>query len=442
MTPGTVTLSPELQALLDSSPDAVLVVDRTGAIVALNRRTEMLFATTAEQLMGKPVEVLLPGRLRESHAAARSAYSRSPTVRRMSDRGNLMGLRADGREFAVEVSLTPVVGSPAGLVMAVVHDIASRARAEEALVESDRTTRALDAIADAVITTDALGRVEFLNRSAEQLTGWGRADARGRPLREILWVSDESGDAPLEGAVTLCLRSGQPGRPFEAFLAAPPGEERRVLDVSTSPIRGRAGAVTGTTVVARDVTHARLIARQLSHQATHDALTDLVNRSEFERRLGRALTSAGEEQTEHALCFLDLDGFKRVNDACGHLAGDELLRQLSDLMRDRMRSRDTLARLGGDEFGILLEHCRLPQATRIAEEIRQAISGHRFGCGGGTYAVGASIGLVVIRPGGDAVPDLLQAADNACYAAKRRGGNRIEVHDRPRRTAAPGRGTS
>jgi diguanylate cyclase (GGDEF)-like protein/PAS domain S-box-containing protein len=442
MTPENNVLSPELQALLDGSPDSVLVVDRAGAIVALNRRTEMLFATTAEQLLGRPVEVLIPARLRESHAAARAAYSRSPTVRRMSERSTLMGLRADGTEFAVEVSLTPVVGSPAGLVMAVVHDIASRARAEEALAESDRTTRALDAIADAVITTDTSGRVEFLNRSAEELTGCSRAGAHGRPLEEILPLVEESGAAPLRDAVARCLRSGHPGDPIEVFLPAPPGEERRALDVSTSPIRGRAGVVTGTTIVARDVTHARMIARQLSHQATHDALTDLVNRGEFERRLGRALTSAGEEHTEHALCFLDLDGFKRVNDACGHLAGDELLRQLSDLMRDRMRSRDTVARLGGDEFGILLEHCRLPQATRIAEEIRQAVSGHRFGCGGSTYAVGASIGLVVIRPGGDAVPDLLQAADNACYAAKRRGGNRLEVHDSPRRTATPGRGMS
>jgi diguanylate cyclase (GGDEF) domain len=204
-----------------------------------------------------------------------------------------------------------------------------------------------------------------------------------------------------------------------------------------TPIRDSSGAVTGAAVVARDVTHARLIARQLSHQATHDALTGLVNRGEFERRLARVLDAAAEEQGEHAVCFLDLDGFKRVNDACGHLAGDELLRQLSEVMLDRMRSRDTLARLGGDEFGLLLEHCRLPQAARIAEELRKAIGGYRFTFGSQTYAVAASIGIVPIRAGLRRPSDVVRAADAACYLAKHSGGNRIQISVSHRRVAAP-----
>ncbi len=417
--PHSQELSADLQALLDASPDAVLIVDRTGAIVAINRRTEILFATTAEQLRGRPVETLLPERLREAHAAARSAYSRTPTVRAMSARGGLMGLRGDGSEFPVEVSLTPVIGSPEGLVIAVVHAVATR-------------TGALDAIADAVFTTDAAGNLDYLNRAAEELTGWSREAASGRPLGEVLPLLGESGAEPPEDPVTRCLRSGLPGGACEARTPGRPGHDSRALDISTTPIRDGSGAVTGATVVARDVTHARLIARQLSHQASHDALTGLVNRGEFERRLGRALASAAEEGVEHALCFLDLDGFKRVNDACGHLAGDELLRQLSDIMLERMRSRDTLARLGGDEFGIILEHCRLPRAARIAEDLRAAICAHRFGFNGETYAVGASIGIVPIRAG-EQPSDLLRAADSACYLAKRRGRNRIQLHDRRQR---------
>jgi diguanylate cyclase (GGDEF)-like protein/PAS domain S-box-containing protein len=429
MTPDGGPLSGELQALLDTSPDAVLVVDRAGTIVALNHRTEMLFGTAAAQLLGKPVEALLPARLRQSHAKSRAEYGRAPTVRAMSARSGLMALRADGAEFPVEVSLTPVVGSSAGLVMAVVHDVSSRSGVEGALGGPDRALGALDAIADPVLTTDARGKVDFLNRSAEELTGWSREAARGRPLTEVLPLVDESGTRPLENPVGECLCSGQPGSPFEGIMVPRPGRPKRVLELSARPIHDRAGAISGATVVARDVTHARLIARQLSHQATHDALTGLVNRGEFERRLARAFASAGAQHTEHALCFLDLDGFKRVNDACGHLAGDELLRQLSALMRDRMRARDTLARLGGDEFGILLEHCRLPRAARIAEGMRRAISAHRFGCAGRTYTVGASIGITPIRAGAQEPVALLQAADAACYLAKRSGGNRVQLQD-------------
>jgi len=437
MAHDTHALAPELRALLDASPDAVLIVDRAGRIVALNRRAETLFATTAERLQGQSVEALLPARLREAHASARAAYASAPTARAMSARSGLMGLRADGTEFPVEVSLTPVIGSPVGLVMAVVHEVASRAPVEAVIAGTDRGIEALDAIPDAILTTDGDGNVNFLNRSAEALTGLTRDSARGRPLSEVLPLMSEASGEPLASPVTACLRRGAPGNSCEAVLPARPGRDSRALDLSTTPIRGASGAVTGAAVVARDVTHARLIAQQLRHQATHDALTGLVNRREFERRLAHALASAAEEHGEHAVCFLDLDGFKRVNDACGHLAGDELLRQLSDVMRDRMRSRDTLARLGGDEFGMLLEHCRLPRAERIADEIRKAIGDYRFTLGAETYALTASIGIVPIRAGIRRPSDVFRAADAACYLAKRRGGNRTQVSaPRPRVSGA------
>jgi len=430
-------LSAELQALLDESPDAVLIVDRTGTIVALNRRAESLFGMAAERMRGRPVEGLIPRRLRKAHAAARAAYSAAPTLRAMSSRPRITGLRADGTEFEVEVSLMPVVGSSDGLVMAVVHDLAGRDRLEAVVTRTDQAMAALDAIPDAVVTTDADGNVDFLNRSAESLTGWARASARGRPLSEVLPLANESTGAPLASPVADCLHGRTPGGAYEAVLPTRSRRARRVLDLSTAPIRDGTGAITGAAVIARDVTHARLIARELSHRATHDALTGLVNRNEFERRLARVLANLGVEPGEHALCFLDLDGFKKVNDACGHLAGDELLRELSGVMRDRMRSRDTLARLGGDEFGVLLEHCRLPRAVRIAEGLRHAICAHRFTCGERTHVVGASIGIVPIGPGLGGPGDVLRAADAACYLAKRGGGNRVQLQAPERQAARP-----
>jgi diguanylate cyclase (GGDEF)-like protein/PAS domain S-box-containing protein len=434
----TDTIATELRALLEASPDAVLIADRGGRIVALNRQAETLFATTAERLRGQPVENLLPARHREAHASARTAYASAPTARAMSTRSGLTGLRADGTEFPVEVSLTPVVGSPVGLVLAVVHEVASRAPIEAVIAGANQGFEAVDAIPDAILTTDIDGNVSFLNRSAEELTGLTRDTARGRPLSEVLPLMSETSGGPLVNPVAACLR-GAPENSCEAVFPAGLGRDTRALDLTATPIHGASGAVTGAVVVARDVTHARLLARQLHHQATHDALTGLVNRSEFERRLAHALASAAEERAEHVVCFLDLDGFKRVNDSCGHLAGDEVLRQLSDLMRDRMRSRDTLARLGGDEFGMLLEHCRLPRAERIADEIRKAIGDYRFSFGAETYGLTASIGIVPIRPGIRRPNDVFRAADAACYLAKRRGGNRTHVSSAPSRASGAAR---
>jgi diguanylate cyclase (GGDEF)-like protein/PAS domain S-box-containing protein len=424
MTYASHVLSPELRAMLEASPDAVLIVDRKGTIIAVNGRVEHLFAARAEQLQGRPVEVLLPGRARRAHAATRKGYAAFPTVRAMSQRSGLTALRSDGSEFSVEVALTPIVGSADGLVMAVVHDVTARLPMAAALASPDHARNALDVVPDAILTTDGSGRIEYLNRAAEELTGCKLSVARGRDLDEVLPLVSESTGDRVPSPIAPCLHEDVSSS-SEFATAAEPGRARRVLDLSAMPIRDRAGAVTGAAVVARDVTHTRQIVQQLTHQATHDPLTGLVNRSEFERRLANALASTGG-QAHHAVCYLDLDGFKQVNDACGHAVGDELLRQLSEVMRERMRSRDTLARLGGDEFGLLLEHCEQPQAERIAEDIRKAIGGYRFTAGEHTYAVGASIGVVPLRPGMRPA-DVIRAADAACYRAKRIGGDRVEV---------------
>jgi diguanylate cyclase (GGDEF)-like protein/PAS domain S-box-containing protein len=415
---------PGLRPLLEVSPDPVLVVERSGRIVAVNRRLEELFGLPADGLIGQPVEVLLPEHARGRHAAAREAYASSPTARAMSARTGLRGRRADGSEVAIEIALTPILNSAEGLVMAVVRGATGPA--------ADEAAGVLEAVSDAILTTDAAGRVALLNPAAEVLTGWTRDRARGRPLPEVLPLVSEATGGPMEDLAMACLGRGE-SVTGEGVAQRGSGDPR-VLDVSTTPIRDAAGAVTGAVLIARDVTHARRLAQQLTHQATHDGLTGLVNRPEFERRLANAVAST-EEGHRHAVCFLDLDGFKRVNDVCGHAVGDDLLRQLSDVMRARMRSRDTLARLGGDEFGLLLEHCPRSEAVRIAHQIRRAIGGYRFTVNGAVFTVGASLGVAVLGPGSRGA-DVLKRADMACYLAKHRGGNRVELAS-PDRTAVP-----
>lgn len=202
------------------------------------------------------------------------------------------------------------------------------------------------------------------------------------------------------------------------------------VEDTAAPIRDRDGRVVGAVLVFHDVTESRRLAREVAYQATHDALTGLVNRREFEQRLERVLETSRSNSDEHALCYIDLDQFKIVNDTCGHMAGDELLRQIRGVFEPHTRHRDTLARVGGDEFALLMEHCPLGQAGRVAEGLRQAVDEFRFTWEGNTFHLGASIGLVPITAESGTSADVLRNADAACYTAKELGRNRIHVYRR------------
>ena len=181
-------------------------------------------------------------------------------------------------------------------------------------------------------------------------------------------------------------------------------------------------------MLGKHVSEERELKNQLGWQAAHDALTGLFNRREFERRLGQALANAREENTLHALLYLDLDQFKIVNDTCGHVAGDVLLKQLATILEDKLRQADIVARLGGDEFGVLLNHCPIEQAKQIADTLRQAIKRCQFLWEGKTFEVGVSVGVAPITADSGTQSDVMSAVDMACYAAKDLGRNRIYVY--------------
>ncbi|MBI5041939.1 MAG: EAL domain-containing protein [Gammaproteobacteria bacterium] len=304
-----------------------------------------------------------------------------------------------------------------------------RRQAEEALAEAkERAEVTLHSIGDAVITTDAQGAVEYLNPVAERMTGWSTAEAQGHTLEEVFPIFNEITRAPVQNPVVRVLREGCiVGLANHTILIARDDREFAIED-SAAPIRSRAGAIIGVVLVFHDVSKARELANELSWQATHDALTGLVNRREFENRLAQMLTSAHHDDCRHALLYLDLDQFKVVNDTCGHVAGDELLRQLSRLKQGHLRAGDTLARLGGDEFGILLENCPLDRAMLIAEALREATGDYRFAWQDYSCEIGVSIGVVPIHAESPEPHEVLAAADMACYAAKESGRNRIHLY--------------
>jgi diguanylate cyclase (GGDEF)-like protein/PAS domain S-box-containing protein len=301
--------------------------------------------------------------------------------------------------------------------------------ARDALYEEKELAQVtLASIGDAVVTTDAAGRISFLNPMAEQLTGVSPAEALGRPVAEVMRLINEDTGAPAENPVERCRQEHKVvGMANHTVLVSRDGRHISIED-SAAPIFDRQGGLIGIVMVFHDVSEKRALTREMAWQLSHDALTGLVNRPDFERRLAGMLEGSRLEGHRHALLYMDLDQFKMVNDTCGHQAGDELLRQLSTLMQAQIRHADVLARLGGDEFGVLLEDCPMDKAAEIAEKLRNVVCDFRFGWKGRVFEMGVSIGLVELGAGSGSASDALADADMACYAAKDRGRNRVHVH--------------
>jgi diguanylate cyclase (GGDEF)-like protein/PAS domain S-box-containing protein len=295
------------------------------------------------------------------------------------------------------------------------------------LVDEELLRVTLDSIGDAVITTDTAGRVVWLNPVAERLTGWTKDDARSKPLTEVFNITNAAIGQPILDPVAVCLTEGKPvGLQSHTTLHSRRGDDYGVED-STAPIRNVEGEILGAVLVFHDVSEQRRLTVQMNHRATHDALTGLINRTEFENRLSRLLEKATLDATGHVLMYIDLDDFKVINDACGHAAGDQLLRQVSMLLQGAVRGRDTVARLGGDEFGVLLEMCNIEQGREIAQKICNQMELYRFACDARRYRIGSSIGLVPIDLRWESSSAVLQAADSCCYAAKDDGRNRVHL---------------
>lgn len=308
------------------------------------------------------------------------------------------------------------------------QEAAQRTRMETALFrEKELAQVTLESIGDGVITTDVHGRVEYLNPVAETLAGWHTGEARRLPLATVFRAFDETRATPVADLVQRCLRENCAIPLTEHMVLIDRGGKERYIEDSAAPIRDREGAVIGAVIVFHDISKTRALARELAHQASHDALTGLLNRREFEARLAQALATARRDNNRHVLCYMDLDQFKVVNDTCGHMAGDELLKQLSLVLQRHVDEDDPLARLGGDEFGVLFQHQDLARARETAEALLGRVKAFRFQWQGIAFEVGASIGLAAIDRDSKDLPGVMSAADMACYVAKELGRNRVHV---------------
>ena len=284
-----------------------------------------------------------------------------------------------------------------------------------------------ESMSDAVIVTYTAGEVSYVNRAATALMGSTYTEICGQQTSKFLRVVDEATGCLIDDAVTACICKSETVRSEHLSLLLRSDGREIPIDATAAPMYDNDGGLFGVTLVLRDVSATRKLFRKMSYQATHDGLTRLVNRQEFERRLERLLRQMGGHQ-EHALLYMDMDNFKTVNDSCGHAAGDDLLKQVADIFSHAVRQRDTLARLGGDEFGLLLEHCPQTAALSTASDLRYALEHEHFSWQNRRFKLGVSIGLVSITGSRGDLTETLSAADRACYLAKTLGRNHIYVH--------------
>ncbi|MDQ3185622.1 MAG: EAL domain-containing protein [Pseudomonadota bacterium] len=308
------------------------------------------------------------------------------------------------------------------------HDITRGQLAEKTLFEEKERLRVtLNHIGDAVIATDMSGKVTYLNPVAETMTGWTSEEAKGHSLSDVFNIihsqTDESAPNPIE---LIFQGKTDVGLALHTVLIQRSGNTFNIED-SAALIRDHHGKIIGAVLIFHDVTQALDMAARMTYQASHDALTGLIDRREFERRLEQALLGK-KDGKQHTLLYLDLDQFKIVNDTCGHMAGDALLKQLTSILQAQLRTNDTLARVGGDEFGLLLESCPTESALRLADLLRQTVHEFPFIWKDKVFQLGLSIGLVTFGNGSETLPDILHMADAACYLAKDKGRNRVQIY--------------
>jgi diguanylate cyclase (GGDEF)-like protein/PAS domain S-box-containing protein len=423
--------------LANTMPEVVLVHD--DKVLFANREAGKLLGIEPDKLIGADVTDLI-----------RPAYRRrASAIIQQQLEGKTGGVRyelqlIDGEERTRWAEATGMRMRYRGktVIVTIARDVTHRKSVEATLSRGrDQAQITLESLSEGLITADVNGNIDYMNAAAVTLTGASQDKAIGQPFGEIVKLVDEGDNRDLGDPVsrTLAMRKRvSMGR--RALLMPVNGSGEVSIEATASPIFKPDGEMSGAVLIMRDVGELRGLTREMSYQASHDALTGLVNRREFERQIDVALDGTQAESEHHVLCYMDLDRFKVVNDTCGHLAGDNMLREVAALLREQVRDSDIVARLGGDEFALLLTGCPLEKACQIADDVCTAVRNYHFVWQDRIFDVGISIGLVEINQQSTSIEDVLSAADSACYVAKQQGRGRVHVYSARDEEAARQRG--
>jgi Amt family ammonium transporter len=421
----------QLQEVIEACDVGLCLVNTERQVIAWNRYLSDITGKTDREAISEPLEKLIP-----QLAGPRFTKMVLTAVQAPQPNGSLHTyfslassrhlFRVDERRF-IRVSVKPLMMHPGYCLVQISEIDSSLAQGERLTTNSvaQQHTRAmLSSVEDAVILFDTAGRVEFANLAAEGMTGYSSRQMVGRRLTEVYRVFDESS----VGKDPLTLEKIINGEEIQLVLKHREGLSLPVRQ-SITRLKDEVGSLESVVLVFKDTSQSRKLAAQLNWQSSHDPVTRLFNRTEFDRQLTTLLEQPVIEGCGHCLLYLDIDRFKIVNDNCGHAAGDELLRQLASLIKRCIRNSDLLARLGGDEFGILLTQCSVEVAERIADSIRLSIQGFRFVYGEKSFSQSVSIGMVPIDDQSSDLEQILSFADSACFSAKEEGRNKIHIYD-------------
>jgi diguanylate cyclase (GGDEF)-like protein/PAS domain S-box-containing protein len=411
------------QRLVETVHDAVLV--HRDRILFANARFLALLNLTAADVVGKPLaDFVGPEYVELVENNLRRRLLGEPAAERYEV--ELVGPHAEVTRVELSSTLIDSAGERALLLTALEM---LPEPGPKAVPSRPRAMVTLDAMAESVITVDAEGRIDYINHSAETLLSQRFDQVMGKSFPEVASLVDEADRRSLGDPVRKALTTGgrvTMGR--RAVLVPSNAGPERSVEISVTPLRFDGKDILGLVLVLHDTSELRGLNRQMTYQASHDPLTGLVNRREFERRLQEAMDSAQTGNVGHALCYLDLDRFKVVNDTCGHTAGDNMLREVASLFKEAVRDSDTVGRIGGDEFALLLVGCPLEKARQIADDVVRSVNDYRFVWKDKIFNIGVSIGLVEIGAGGGAIEDIMNSADSACYVAKKQGGLHVHVY--------------
>jgi diguanylate cyclase (GGDEF)-like protein/PAS domain S-box-containing protein len=434
--PPAATEHDGLQAMLAALREPALLHGER--IEAVNQAFASLVGIPADRLVGRTLAELASG---EYAGLAGLAITRALAGEPGPELAEVEIADPHGQVTRLEITGSAIAAGGRKFVLVTAEEMLPRREPAGATPPPLRPQLALDSLGEGILTTDAHGLIDYLNPSAEAITGMRREDAVGQAFGAMISFVDEHDRRALADPVQQCLATGSRvnlGR-RSLLISRATGSELGV-EATASPIRSLDGDVSGVAVMLHDVSELRGLTQQMSYQASHDPLTGLVNRREFERRLGDALEVARAGRQGHVVCYLDLDRFKAVNDTSGHLAGDNMLREVAALIREAVRDSDTVARLGGDEFGVLLVGCPLDKARQIADDISRAIAEYRFVWKDRIFTVGVSIGIVELTGESNSLEEVMSAADSACYVAKKQPDIRVHVYSSHDEAVARSRG--
>jgi diguanylate cyclase (GGDEF)-like protein/PAS domain S-box-containing protein len=396
--------------LLESAPDATVIVDLGWEIVLVNGQTEKLFGYARDELAGRGVEMLVPERFRGEHSGLRAAYAADRHTLGIRTGPELRGEHEDGTEFPIEISLGPIAADDGTFISATIRDVTERNRVERT---ASHFIAVVEASSDAIIGKDLDGRVVLWNRGAERLYGYTEAEMRGVSISVLV-------PAGHDDEVPELMRRARGGELIEHHETLRRRKNGTLIDVSltVSPIRDRDGAIVGVATIARDISVRLRHQEQLRFLAEHDALTGARNRHRFEREITDQVGRSRRYGEHAALVFIDVDGLKQINDAHGHQAGDRALKEIASALRRRLRDTDVLARIGGDEFAVLLPYADEVQAQAITDDLRHISRTAGIALKDGTrLSLAASVGFALINGDTDS-EEILAQADRAMYRDK------------------------